>query len=451
MNDSETRQWLRQWNTAEFLQEQRVCGRAELPAQTIARYARDHDTVAALLANASLAAQDVPVARMLEAITAPLAALHTDRIPRYYSYTGVNVLDEYLDGERLDLDMQKKLCVEGIRGLLLELTRFESHSLVGIEPWSQQKFAPEVINCRLKVLHRQFATLNALAQKLHVPLPGMDAPAPRTYSTLGGYCEEKPALSAIVQFTCIPSSRSHDEVLFLRTIAEDELCFKAIYLATRQACEAIERSLADAAVLFLDQATAFVSMLHESFRVLQSMPPEHFIDFREVTGQASAVQSFNYQRLDAALFGVSPEKISVFQRVPHLSSLIQFASRDFASLRSILQSLLNASEKWEKIISAARKLDSHLLSWRGLHLSFALRYLPPETLGTGGTSGPSYLQKFFRQSLFMDTEPDFGLIEEIFGASTQIKEIFRAQPGMRIAPAESLWIAPAAAAKAGGI
>ncbi|HVG90315.1 MAG TPA: hypothetical protein VNB54_02390, partial [Alphaproteobacteria bacterium] len=129
MNDSETRQWLRQWNTAEFLQEQRVCGRAELSAQTIARYARDHDTVAGLLANASLAAQDVPVARMLEAITAPLAALHTDRTPRYYSYTGVNVLDEYLDGERLDLDMQKKLCVEGVRGLLLELTRFESHSL----------------------------------------------------------------------------------------------------------------------------------------------------------------------------------------------------------------------------------------------------------------------------------------------------------------------------------
>jgi len=43
------------------------------------------------------------------------------------------------------------------------------------------------------------------------------------------------------------------------------------------------------------------------------------------------------------------------------------------------------------------------------------------------------------------------LIEEIFGASTQINEIFRAQPGMRIAPAEGLWIAPAAAAKAGNI
>ena len=439
MNDRETRNWLRQWNAGAFLQEQRERGRANLSAQSIARYAQDHDRVAELLTNSRLATQDVPLAHMLEAITAPLAALHVDRIPRYYSYTGVNVLDEYLDGERLDLDRQKRLCVEGIRALLLDLIRFEAHSLAGIEPWSQQQYDPEVSICRLKLLKRQFEALNALGTMMHVPVPGVDAAAPRVYSALESYCEEKPCMSAIVQFTCIPSSPSHDEVLFLRTIAEDELCFKAIYLAVRQAGEAIERNLFEAALLFLEQATAFASMLHESFRVLQSMPPEHFIDFREVTGQASAVQSFNYQRLDAVLFGVSPEKISVFQRVPHLNSLLQFASKEFASLRSLLQTLSqdNASQN---VVQRAKLLDRHLLSWRGLHLSFALRYLPAEAMGTGGTAGPSYLQKFFRQSLFMDTEPDFGLIEEIFGGSSAIKEIFRARPGTRVAPAESLWV-----------
>jgi hypothetical protein len=95
-------------------------------------------------------------------------------------------------------------------------------------------------------------------------------------------------------------------------------------------------------------------------------------------------------------------------------------------------------------MDCARLLDKHLLSWRGLHLSFALRYLPPDAMGTGGTAGPSYLQKFFRQSLFADTEPDFGLIEEIFGGSLKIEEIFRAQSGTRIAPAESLWVGRAA-------
>jgi tryptophan 2,3-dioxygenase len=442
MNDRETRNWLRQWNTGAFLQEQREHGRAELPPQAIARYKEDHDRVAQLLANSRLAAQDIPLARMLEAITAPLAALHADRIPRYYSYTGVNVLDEYLDGERLDLDVQKRLCVEGIRALMIDMARFESHSLIGIEPWSQQRFDPEVSTRRLKLLRRQFDAWRDLATMMQVAIPGIDAPQPQIYPLLESYCNEKPFMSAIVQFTCVPSSRSHDEVLFLRTIAEDELCFKAIYLAVRQAGEAIERRLFHAALLFLEQATAFASMLHESFRVLQSMPPEHFIDFREVTGQASAVQSFNYQRLDAVLFGVSPEKISVFQRVPHLRSLLQFASREFASLCSLLHTLPHDGAS-ENVIQCARLLDRHLLSWRGLHLSFALRYLPAEAPGTGGTAGPSYLQKFFRQSLFRDTEPDFGLIEEISGGSSAIKEIFRARPGTRVAPAESLWVANA--------
>jgi tryptophan 2,3-dioxygenase len=445
MSDRNTREWLRNWNTTEFLEEHRAVGRAGLSRAMVARYAEEHERVARLLAGSEVSAQDVRLARMLEAITAPLAAQHVDPIPRYYSYTGVSVLDEYIDGERLDLDMQKKLCVEGIRGLMLDLTRFESHSLVGIEPWSRQKLETGVVVDRLKLLRRQFDAVHSLAEMLHVVLPPAASSAPRAYPTLEGYCREEHPLSAVVQFTCLPSSCSHDEVLFLRTIAEDELCFKAIYLAVRQASEAIERELLEAASFFLRQATAFAHMLHESFRVMQSMPPEHFIDFREVTGQASAVQSFNYQRLDIVLFGMNPEKVSVFQRVPHLKSLLQYSSPQFASLRSQLNGLPENSPLAEQLIEHARVLDRHLLSWRGLHLSFALRYLPPEALGTGGTAGPSYLQKFFRQSLFSDTEPDFALIEEIFGGSSKIEEIFRTQPGTRIAPAENLWVRPVGA------
>ena len=443
MWNSNTREWLRNWNTREFIEEQRRAGRSGLSAASRMRYAADHEHVAELLENSDVSAQDMRLARMLEAITAPVAALHVDPTPRYYSYTGVNVLDEYIDGERLDLEVQKKLCAEGIRGLMLDLTRFEAHSVVGIELWSQQTLDLEVICRRLKLLRRQFDALNALATLLRVTFTPIQTFTPLFHSTLGDYCRENPPLSAMVQFTCIPSSPSHDEVAFLRTIAEDELCFKAIYVAVRQAAEAIERGFLEAAEVLLRQATAFASVLHESFRVLQSMPPQHFMDFREVTGQASAVQSYNYQRLDIALFGISPEKIGIFQRIPHLKSLLQYSSREFASLRSLLHSLPQQNAVEERVLECAKTLDKHLLSWRGLHLSFALRYVPSDSTGTGWTPGSSYLQKFFRQSLFADTEPDFALIEDIFGGSSNIEEIFRAQSGMRIAPAENLWMARA--------
>jgi len=439
MNSRETREWLHSWNASEFLHEQRDMGRAKFPPARMEKYASDHRRVAALLENDAVGAQDLRLARMLETITAPLATLLTNPVPRYYSYTGVSVLDEFIDGERVDLDAQKCLCVLGIRGLMLEIARFETHSLVGIEPWSKDRFDEEEAARRLKVLARQFEAIADLAKIVQIPEASLAQAGSQQYELLDAYCREDPQLSAVVQFTCIPRTTFHDEVLFLRTIAEDELCFKGMYLAARQAGEAIERGLLNSAAYFISQAVAFAVMLHESFRVLQSMPPEHFADFRDATGEASAVQSFNYQRLDVALFGLNSEKISVYQRVPHLRSLLNFSSRQFASLRTLLQSLNGESKGSEMIIEAARLLDRHLLSWRGLHLSFALRYLPEAAMGTGGTAGPSYLQKFFRQSLFADTEPDFGLIEEIFGTSWRVEEIFRAHPGTRIAPPEKLW------------
>jgi hypothetical protein len=198
MTSSNIREWLRQWNTVDFLREQREHGRSSLSSATIERYAEEHDRVATLLAECRLSAQDVALARMLEAITAPLAALRADPIPRYYSYTGVNVLDEYVDGSRLDLDMQKALCVEGIRGLMLDLVRFEAYSLAGIERWSTQKLDADVISRRLRLMKRQFQSLEDLAGILHITPQPLHDLVPRIYPTLESYCNEAHPLSAVV-------------------------------------------------------------------------------------------------------------------------------------------------------------------------------------------------------------------------------------------------------------
>src|SRR5258708_21003995 len=110
------------------------------------------------------------------------------------------------------------------------------------------------------------------------------------------------------------------------------------------------------------------------------MPPEQLIDLREVTGQASGVPSFNYQRLDIVLFGMNSEKVEVYRRVPHLKSLLQYSSPQFASLRSMLNGLSADNPEAQQLIEQARVLDRHLLSWRGMSLIFLLRHLPPPAL-----------------------------------------------------------------------
>jgi tryptophan 2,3-dioxygenase len=430
MNDRLTHKWLDEWNVREFLEEQRRLGRAMLSEANIARYASDHEKAADLLEKAHLNGEDAARARILRAITEPIAALHLNSIPTYYSYTGVNVLDEYVD-ERLDLDAQKILCVTGLRGLLLELTRFESQSIVGIEPWSTGRLDRDIACRRLQLLLSEFNSLKELSVAVNASV-NSHLPTPRFHKTLRGYCEDR--LSAVIHFTCLPRTQFHDEVLFLRTIAEDELCFKGIYIAIRQAVEAIERNMPEAAPYLISQANAFAVMLHQSFRVLQSMPPSHFADFRDATGNASAVQSYGYQRLDIALFGLNPEKIPIYQRIRHLQSLVQFAGRDYASFGSVLARTHPTNAVWDEIVELSRRLDRHLLSWRGLHLSFALCYLPPEANGTGGTAGPSYLRKYLKHTLFPDTEPDYELIKEVFGEVREIQELFS-----RIAPPRRLW------------
>src|SRR5258708_13505784 len=125
------------------------------------------------------------------------------------------------------------------------------------------------------------------------------------------------------------------------------------------------------------------------------MPPEHFIDFREVTGQASAVQSFNYQRLDIVLFGMNSEKVEVYRRVPHLKSLLQYSSPQFASLRSMLNGLSADNPEAQQLIEQARVLDRHLLSWRGLHLTFPPPHLPPPTQAPPRPPPPPPLPNLF--------------------------------------------------------
>src|SRR6478736_10204543 len=78
MNQRNTREWMRNWDTTEFLNEQRKNGRSGLSPAFLQKYAAEHDRIAELLENSDISAQDMKLARMLEAITAPLAALHAN-------------------------------------------------------------------------------------------------------------------------------------------------------------------------------------------------------------------------------------------------------------------------------------------------------------------------------------------------------------------------------------
>lgn len=434
MRDSRIHHQLEDLPLEDFFEGQRKPGREAMDPEFVEHWAGQHARATRLLEDPHTHPETRALADLLEKITFPIVAQQADPVPDYYPYTGVHLLDWYLGSRHQKWDQLKAKAAEGVFHTTLDLIRFESQSLAGVEPWHREHFDREIVTKRLQVLERAGDKCRELGRA--IPEAELDrGQGPRQYKTLGEFAAEPSRVSAMVEFSMMPQTQFHDEVIFLRTIHIAEFCFYGIRMAIREARELLRRDLVHAATLPLRQAVAFGSLLYESFKVLRTMPPEHFKDFRDATGKASAVKSLNYQLLEIHLRGVHAEKVAVFHRIPHLRELSKFAHPGFVSMRDVLKEADAEEPGWEDVVELARALDQKWLTWRGLHLSFALHYLPQDVKGTGDTEGAPYLRKFLRAGMFDDTQLNLDVVREMFPDDPDIPNLFRAKPSVGLAPA----------------
>lgn len=438
MIHSRVRQVLTALNLSDYAAVQRRVGRCGLDSAFVQQWADQYRAAASMLKRGQLCRELAEGILLFREITYPMAMQERSPIPSYYPYTCVNILDWYLSDCGEDLEKLKRKSVLGIEALLLDLGRFEMHSLIGCEPFQPLHFEPEFALNRIRMLPEVYTAASHLSERI----PGSSAhlpPDPRSYDTILEYASEAGRVSALVHFSCMPQTRYHDEVLFLRSIHISELCFYGIRIAVVQAKEAIRTSVFGAARTFLEQAAAFSDVLRQTFRLLRTMPPVHFHDFRASAVNASAVQSSNYQMMDVHLFGLSQHKVALFKRIPHLRNVLRYCNPGFDCLRDLLLRLPLSSKDSDEalMVETARQLDGKLLSWRGLHVAFAREYLTDTGAGTGGTSGAAYLKLFLRNTLFGETTTGLGSDEEC----AEIADTEIARPGIHIAPPREL-IAP---------
>jgi tryptophan 2,3-dioxygenase len=354
-------------------------------------------------------------------MTRSVAKLSKDPMPRYYSYTDVHLLDWYLGRQH---DTFKRLRTRALRGiclLLRDLVRFEADTLAGMETLHASSLDYAWIVKRIEAVRPTFQQALALlpAETLS-DTHWLDAP--QHHDAIEGYALEPDRVSALVHFSCMPQTKYHDEVLFLRSIHISEFCFYAIRLSLVEAIE--NRSHPDTQRDALEDAVGFSAILHLVFKILRTMPVEHFRDFRDATGNASAVQSHNYQRMEIYLRGLSPQKKEIFLKDPFLRELASFGHPEFVHLGGVLRNAPEREGAPPEVMDAARRLDRKLLAWRGLHLAFAKGYLEPHMVGTGATSGAPYLERFLKQGLFEDTPFDASVIDEMFADMPTIPEMF---------------------------
>ncbi|MGH9838654.1 MAG: tryptophan 2,3-dioxygenase [Blastocatellia bacterium] len=231
----------------------------------------------------------------------------------------------------------------------------------------------------------------------------------------------------------------HDELLFIIIHQTYELWFKQL-LHELDAVIANLRSLTgnpgsrDAvyeAARLLRRCTEILRVLVEQFTILETMLPSHFLAFRDKLRPASGFQSEQFRELEF-LCGLKNEKMLHHHeatpaqhaalerrlREPSLSNVLfdALASLHLAALppegatpeevfrlRAEAIRRLYEDERhhrdWIDVCERLTEFDELLVSWRLRHIQMIERTIGSR-MGTGGSSGASYLKLTLEKKIF---------------------------------------------------
>jgi tryptophan 2,3-dioxygenase len=322
-------------------------------------------------------------------------------VPRYLTYTNNRVLSWSLGTHRRGIFATIwARCWMAIHLLVRDLLSFEICSLAGAQPWQQD-------NCDLEAVANRVERFQGLLS--HVPnQPSLDStsisldnPPDDWFS----YALDLHKVLALVHLTALPQSKEHDEVLFLRTIHITDCCFWGILTAVMAAIESGKQGRMDVAIECLTIAIPFAEFLVPLFQAFKTMPPAHFAEFRDATGDASAIQSRTYQLMQIFTQGLDERKARIIAGIPDMADLLFHWHPGFVNLSKFLQKVeQQGTPEGETLIAKAALIDKALYAWRCLHLGIARRYLPANVIGTGGTLGVPYLEMDYRHKIFPITQ-----------------------------------------------
>jgi len=214
-----------------------------------------------------------------------------------------------------------------------------------------------------------------------------------------------------------------DELLFIVVHQSYELWFKVIIDEVGRAIAALGRVEPWRAISHLRRTVAIEDLLLEHLRVLETMSPEGFLEFRDPLNPASGFQSFQFRAIEF-LSGAGKEAMLTFElfdesrrrwltaisQAPSLWSQFEVSLRsllgagDTEDVTGLLRTLYldHASVERSSLHAVAELLmdhDERLAMWRHQHMMMAGRQIGRRP-GTGGSEGMAYLDTTIGERLY---------------------------------------------------
>ena len=227
----------------------------------------------------------------------------------------------------------------------------------------------------------------------------------------------------------------HDELLFIVQHQTTELWFKLMLHELRAVREAFARDDVDAARKSIARVKHIMRTLTEQWSVLATLTPSEYAEFRDVLGNASGFQSFQYRAVEFILGNKNAAMLRVFDAAPRergvLAALLEeptvydaflqfLARRGSAVPQEILER--DFREPWverEALVPVFKEiyddraahwdgyatcedlvdLEDAFQHWRFRHLRTVQRTIGFKT-GTGGSSGAGFLKQALELTFF---------------------------------------------------
>jgi len=244
----------------------------------------------------------------------------------------------------------------------------------------------------------------------------------------------------------------HDELLFIITHQTYELWFKLLLheldavVANLRAAAGNPRSREEVyeAARFLRRCTEIARVLVQQFTILETMLPSHFLAFRDKLKPASGFQSEQFRELEF-LCGLKEKKLlQLHEPTPDMHAALERRLREpslrdvfFAALTALgtMPQVAEAATEAERFQARARAIlalyrderdhrdwidvcerltefDELLVSWRLRHIQMVERIIGMR-MGTGGSSGASYLRGTLDKKFFPELWEARSLMSEV--------------------------------------
>ena len=249
-------------------------------------------------------------------------------------------------------------------------------------------------------------------------------------TSYGGYLRLDLLLSAQQ-----PRSSHHDEILFIIQHQTAELWMKLIVHELQAAIARVQADRLAPCFKILARVKQIQRQLFEQWAVLETLTPSEYVQFRDVLGPASGLQSFQFRAIEFLLGNKNPSILAVHRHDPAihdwLKRLLESPSlydeflrhlarrgmavpgerveRDWAEayrrhpgVVAVFKAIYEDPERhWDAYDMCEKLVDveENFQLWRFRHVKTVERVIGFKR-GTGGTAGVAFLRKTLEVALF---------------------------------------------------